>query len=80
MLLEFEFFQKLTDIRIYFLITGPQNLSDSHRNIDSKRLETEAPSQNTSPSHCTSTLDLNFPLPAERGPACLVKVKYFLAF
>ncbi|MCJ8730498.1 hypothetical protein PDJAM_G00185170 [Pangasius djambal] len=53
---------------------GPQNVSDSHRNVDSKRLETEAPSQNTSPSHCSSTLDLNFPLPGERGPACLVKV------
>ncbi|KAK3553949.1 hypothetical protein QTP70_016010 [Hemibagrus guttatus] len=55
-------------------ISGPQNISDSHRNVDSKRLETEAPSQNTSPSHCSSTLDLNFPLPGERGPACLVKV------
>ncbi|XP_026992099.2 mini-chromosome maintenance complex-binding protein isoform X1 [Tachysurus fulvidraco] len=55
-------------------ISGPQNTSDSHRNVDSKRLETEAPSQNTSPSHCSSTLDLNFPLPGERGPACLVKV------
>ncbi|XP_058242003.1 mini-chromosome maintenance complex-binding protein isoform X1 [Hemibagrus wyckioides] len=55
-------------------ISGPQNASDSHRNMDSKRLETEAPSQNTSPSHCSSTLDLNFPLPGERGPPCLVKV------
>ncbi|XP_060782068.1 mini-chromosome maintenance complex-binding protein isoform X2 [Neoarius graeffei] len=56
------------------VVSGPQNVSDSHRNVDSKRLETEAPSQNTSPSHCSSTLDLNFPLPGERGPACLVKV------
>ncbi|XP_017319110.1 mini-chromosome maintenance complex-binding protein isoform X1 [Ictalurus punctatus] len=55
-------------------IAGPHNLSDSYRNVDSKRLETEAPSRNTSPSHCSSTLDLNFPLPGERGPACLVKV------
>ncbi|TSK22691.1 Mini-chromosome maintenance complex-binding protein [Bagarius yarrelli] len=55
-------------------MSGPQNVSDPHRNVDSKRLETEAPNQNTSPSHCSSTLDLNFPLPGERGPACLVKV------
>lgn len=61
----------------FFLTIGPQNTSDSHRNVDSKRLETEAPSQNTSPSHCSSTLDLNFPLPGERGPACLVKVEHF---
>uniref|UniRef100_A0A4W4GCR1 Mini-chromosome maintenance complex-binding protein n=1 Tax=Electrophorus electricus TaxID=8005 RepID=A0A4W4GCR1_ELEEL len=43
-------------------------------NVDSKRLETEAPCQNASSSHCSSNLDLNFPLPGERGPACLVKV------
>ncbi|KAI5625070.1 mini-chromosome maintenance complex-binding protein, partial [Silurus asotus] len=55
-------------------ISGLQNVSNSHRNVDSKRLETEAPSQNTSPSHCSSTLDLNFPLPGEKGPACMVKV------
>ncbi|KAL7889883.1 hypothetical protein AOLI_G00021410 [Acnodon oligacanthus] len=54
-------------------LLGPPNV-DSHRNVESKRLETEAPSQNTSPSRCSSNLDLNFPLPGERGPACLVKV------
>ncbi|KAM6956090.1 mini-chromosome maintenance complex-binding protein [Aplochiton taeniatus] len=48
--------------------TGPM---DSHGNGDCKRRETEAPSsQTTSSSH----LDLNFPLPGEKGPACLVKV------
>ncbi|XP_007252308.2 mini-chromosome maintenance complex-binding protein isoform X1 [Astyanax mexicanus] len=55
------------------LNSGTQN-EDTHRNTDSKRLETEAPSHNASPSHCSSNLDLNFPLPGERGPACLVKV------
>uniref|UniRef100_A0A6Q2YBZ9 Mini-chromosome maintenance complex-binding protein n=1 Tax=Esox lucius TaxID=8010 RepID=A0A6Q2YBZ9_ESOLU len=46
-----------------------------HANGDSKRQETEAPSgQTTSPSNASSPLDLNFPLPGERGPACLVKV------
>ncbi|KAK1791747.1 hypothetical protein P4O66_013727 [Electrophorus voltai] len=54
--------------------SGPQNLLDPRRNVDSKRLETEAPCQNASSSHCSSNLDLNFPLPGERGPACLVKV------
>uniref|UniRef100_A0AAR2KU90 Mini-chromosome maintenance complex-binding protein n=1 Tax=Pygocentrus nattereri TaxID=42514 RepID=A0AAR2KU90_PYGNA len=48
--------------------------ANSHRNVESKRLETEAPSQNNSPSRCSSNLDLNFPLPGEQGPACLVKV------
>uniref|UniRef100_A0A7N6F7M5 Mini-chromosome maintenance complex-binding protein n=1 Tax=Anabas testudineus TaxID=64144 RepID=A0A7N6F7M5_ANATE len=43
---------------------------DTH-NGDCKRQETEAPSsQATSASH----LDLNFPLPGEKGPSCLVKV------
>uniref|UniRef100_A0A8B9GYX5 Mini-chromosome maintenance complex-binding protein n=1 Tax=Astyanax mexicanus TaxID=7994 RepID=A0A8B9GYX5_ASTMX len=51
--------------------TQPQQ---DKENTDSKRLETEAPSHNASPSHCSSNLDLNFPLPGERGPACLVKV------
>uniref|UniRef100_A0A7N6AFE7 Mini-chromosome maintenance complex-binding protein n=1 Tax=Anabas testudineus TaxID=64144 RepID=A0A7N6AFE7_ANATE len=42
-----------------------------HSNGDCKRQETEAPSsQATSASH----LDLNFPLPGEKGPSCLVKV------
>ncbi|NP_001135159.1 mini-chromosome maintenance complex-binding protein [Salmo salar] len=49
--------------------------TEPHGNGDSKRQETEAPSsQTTAPSDCSSHLDLNFPLPGERGPACLVKV------
>uniref|UniRef100_A0A672NVU6 Mini-chromosome maintenance complex-binding protein n=1 Tax=Sinocyclocheilus grahami TaxID=75366 RepID=A0A672NVU6_SINGR len=48
--------------------------AESHGNIEPKRQETEAPSHDSSPSHCTSSLDLNFPLPGEKGPACLVKV------
>uniref|UniRef100_A0A673Z2E9 Mini-chromosome maintenance complex-binding protein n=1 Tax=Salmo trutta TaxID=8032 RepID=A0A673Z2E9_SALTR len=59
--------------------TQPQKQRESHTephgNGDSKRQETEAPSsQTTAPSDCSSHLDLNFPLPGERGPACLVKV------
>ncbi|KAF7666882.1 hypothetical protein LDENG_00089880 [Lucifuga dentata] len=51
--------------------TGPQSPAEQHGNGDCKRQETEAPSgQTTSTSH----LDLNFPLPGEKGPACLVKV------
>ncbi|XP_051945366.1 mini-chromosome maintenance complex-binding protein isoform X2 [Xyrauchen texanus] len=53
---------------------GAQSSADSHGNMESKRQETEAPNHNSSPSHCTSSLDLNFPLPGEKGPACLVKV------
>ncbi|XP_076747999.1 mini-chromosome maintenance complex-binding protein isoform X1 [Maylandia zebra] len=50
---------------------GPQSLTEHHGNGDCKRQETEAPSsQTTSASH----LDLNFPLPGEKGPSCLVKV------
>uniref|UniRef100_A0A667YE24 Mini-chromosome maintenance complex-binding protein n=1 Tax=Myripristis murdjan TaxID=586833 RepID=A0A667YE24_9TELE len=45
--------------------------TEPHGNGDCKRQETEAPSsQTTSASH----LDLNFPLPGEKGPSCLVKV------
>lgn len=47
------------------------NPTEHHGNGDCKRQETEAPSsQAASASH----LDLNFPLPGEKGPACLVKV------
>uniref|UniRef100_A0A8C0YPE2 Mini-chromosome maintenance complex-binding protein n=1 Tax=Cyprinus carpio carpio TaxID=630221 RepID=A0A8C0YPE2_CYPCA len=53
---------------------GIKNDLQSHGNIEPKRQETEAPSHDSSPSHCTSSLDLNFPLPGEKGPACLVKV------
>lgn len=52
---------------------GPQNLAEQHSNGECKRQELEAPSnQTTSASH----LDLNFPLPGEKGPSCLVKVRY----
>ncbi|CAM4726768.1 unnamed protein product [Leuciscus chuanchicus] len=53
---------------------GAHSSAESHGNMDPKRQETKAPSQDSSPSHCTSSLDLNFPLPGEKGPACLVKV------
>ncbi|XP_028324391.1 mini-chromosome maintenance complex-binding protein isoform X2 [Gouania willdenowi] len=50
---------------------GPQSPDNHHGNADCKRQETEAPSsQAASASH----LDLNFPLPGEKGPSCLVKV------
>lgn len=52
---------------------GPQNSTEQHGNGECKRQETEAPSsQTTSASH----LDLNFPLPGEKGPSCLVKVHH----
>ncbi|KAM6998067.1 mini-chromosome maintenance complex-binding protein [Tautogolabrus adspersus] len=52
-------------------LTGPPSNTEQHRNGDFKRQETEAPSsQMASSSH----LDLNFPLPGEKGPSCLVKV------
>ncbi|XP_023281706.1 mini-chromosome maintenance complex-binding protein [Seriola lalandi dorsalis] len=51
--------------------TGPHCPAEQHGNGDCKRQETEAPSsQVASASH----LDLNFPLPGEKGPSCLVKV------
>ncbi|XP_037540718.1 mini-chromosome maintenance complex-binding protein isoform X2 [Nematolebias whitei] len=50
---------------------GSQSPVEQHGNGDCKRQETEAPSgRETSASH----LDLNFPLPGEKGPSCLVKV------
>ncbi|XP_055083153.1 mini-chromosome maintenance complex-binding protein [Periophthalmus magnuspinnatus] len=49
--------------------TGPQ--TEHYGNGDCKRQETEAPSNQTS---TTPPLDLNFPLPGEKGPSCLVKV------
>uniref|UniRef100_A0A672LD47 Mini-chromosome maintenance complex-binding protein n=1 Tax=Sinocyclocheilus grahami TaxID=75366 RepID=A0A672LD47_SINGR len=54
--------------------TQPQHSAESHGNTEPKRQETEAPSHDSSSAHCTSSLDLNFPLPGEKGPACLVKV------
>ncbi|KFV62861.1 Mini-chromosome maintenance complex-binding protein, partial [Dryobates pubescens] len=49
--------------------------SDIHGCVEPKRLETEASAGHhlTSPN-CSPPLDLNFPLPGEKGPACLVKV------
>ncbi|KAM4635894.1 mini-chromosome maintenance complex-binding protein [Discoglossus pictus] len=48
---------------------------ESHGSGDTKRLETQAPSiQQHTASNCSPSLDLNFPLPGEKGPACLVKV------
>ncbi|NWQ61449.1 MCMBP protein, partial [Neopipo cinnamomea] len=48
---------------------------DIHGCVEPKRLETEAPAGHhlVSPN-CAPPLDLNFPLPGEKGPACLVKV------
>ncbi|XP_029305417.1 mini-chromosome maintenance complex-binding protein [Cottoperca gobio] len=51
--------------------TGPQSPTEQHGNGDCKRRETEAPSSQTASA---SHLDLNFPLPGEKGPSCLVKV------
>ncbi|KAM7385909.1 hypothetical protein PAMP_001953 [Pampus punctatissimus] len=50
---------------------GPQSPTEHHGNGDCKRQETEAPSSQTASA---SHLDLNFPLPGEKGPSCLVKV------
>ncbi|XP_017664726.1 PREDICTED: mini-chromosome maintenance complex-binding protein isoform X1 [Lepidothrix coronata] len=49
--------------------------ADIHGCVEPKRLETEAPAGHhlISPN-CSPPLDLNFPLPGEKGPACLVKV------
>lgn len=51
--------------------TEPQAQTEHYGNGDCKRQETEAPSHQPS---TTTPLDLNFPLPGERGPSCLVKV------
>ncbi|XP_068597368.1 mini-chromosome maintenance complex-binding protein [Brachionichthys hirsutus] len=51
--------------------SGPQSPTEQHGNGDCKRQETEAPS---SQAASASRLDLNFPLPGEKGPSCLVKV------
>lgn len=53
------------------LTAGPQSPTEQHGNGDCKRQETEAPSNHTTSA---SHLDLNFPLPGEKGPSCLVKV------
>uniref|UniRef100_A0A8D0L2R4 Mini-chromosome maintenance complex-binding protein n=1 Tax=Sphenodon punctatus TaxID=8508 RepID=A0A8D0L2R4_SPHPU len=53
------------------------NVGDIHGYGEPKRLETEASAghQMITPN-CSPPLDLNFPLPGEKGPACLVKVIY----
>uniref|UniRef100_A0A8C6SD45 Mini-chromosome maintenance complex-binding protein n=1 Tax=Neogobius melanostomus TaxID=47308 RepID=A0A8C6SD45_9GOBI len=51
--------------------TEPQAHSEHYGNGDCKRQETEAPSHQPP---TTTPLDLNFPLPGEKGPSCLVKV------
>ncbi|KAI1894347.1 hypothetical protein AGOR_G00114880 [Albula goreensis] len=51
---------------------APQGGSSIHSSGDCKRLETDSASGQT--LACSSPMDLNFPLPGERGPACLVKV------
>lgn len=55
------------------LAAAPQGHSEQHGNGDCKRQETEAPSSQTASA---SHLDLNFPLPGEKGPSCLVKVHF----
>lgn len=49
---------------------------DIHGCVEPKRLETEASAgQHVISPNCSPPLDLNFPLPGEKGPACLVKVR-----
>ncbi|CAL8257078.1 unnamed protein product [Lota lota] len=50
---------------------GTKTAAEPQGNGDCKRQETEAPSGQKA---ANSPLDLNFPLPGEQGPACLVKV------
>lgn len=58
-------------INLPSVTAGAPNPPEQHSNGECKRQELEAPSnQATSASH----LDLNFPLPGEKGPSCLVKV------
>ncbi|KFV11801.1 Mini-chromosome maintenance complex-binding protein, partial [Tauraco erythrolophus] len=48
---------------------------DIHGCVEPKRLETEASAgHHLIAPNCSPPLDLNFPLPGEKGPACLVKV------
>ncbi|KAM6444145.1 mini-chromosome maintenance complex-binding protein isoform 2-T3 [Liasis olivaceus] len=49
------------------------NVADIQGSGEPKRLETEASARHQMIS-CSSPLDLNFPLPGEKGPACLVKI------
>ncbi|XP_039182939.1 mini-chromosome maintenance complex-binding protein isoform X1 [Crotalus tigris] len=51
------------------------NVPDIQGSGEPKRLETEASARHQMISlNCSSPLDLNFPLPEEKGPACLVKI------
>ncbi|KAM3834292.1 mini-chromosome maintenance complex-binding protein isoform 2-T2 [Vipera latastei] len=51
------------------------NVPDIQGSGEPKRLETEASARHQMFSlNCSSPLDLNFPLPGEKGPACLVKI------
>ncbi|NXX69705.1 MCMBP protein, partial [Spizella passerina] len=48
---------------------------DIHGCVEPKRLETEASAgHHVISPNCSPPLDLNFPLPGEKGPACLVKI------
>lgn len=50
--------------------------SNIHGCVEPKRLETEASAgHHVISANCSPPLDLNFPLPGEKGPACLVKVR-----
>lgn len=50
--------------------------SNIHGCVEPKRLETEASAgHHVVSANCSPPLDLNFPLPGEKGPACLVKVR-----
>ncbi|XP_069095332.1 mini-chromosome maintenance complex-binding protein isoform X1 [Pleurodeles waltl] len=53
-----------------------RNLNENHGYGETKRLEKEAPThqQPQVTPNCSAPLNLNFPLPGEKGPACLVKV------
>ncbi|KAJ6669007.1 hypothetical protein lerEdw1_007816 [Lerista edwardsae] len=51
------------------------SVADIHGSGEPKRLETEASARHQMISlNCSPPLDLNFPLPGEKGPACLVKM------
>ncbi|NXX76386.1 MCMBP protein, partial [Urocolius indicus] len=55
--------------------TGNSSGGDIHGYVEPKRLETEASAgHHLISANCSPPLDLNFPLPGEKGPACLVKV------
>ncbi|XP_048360972.1 mini-chromosome maintenance complex-binding protein isoform X1 [Sphaerodactylus townsendi] len=54
---------------------GIRSTADIHGSGEPKRLETEASATHQMISlNCSPPLDLNFPLPGEKGPACLVKM------